>query len=1336
MRATRNWGTIRTGETFEALATTVIFFEDSGARLFGRRGRDGGQDARSGDGKTVYQAKHHAVPTAAKAIADARNEVIKIAEYRKSDHARHAQWAGATNWVLVTNASFNPSDERTWETEVVPHFTALGLTAAYWEQATLDGYLDKHPEVDRAFFENENRVFLSPAEACLRVADDDLFTQRAHLAPYVGRESDLTALDTFLSSAKSYLQVHAAGGIGKTRFVLEGACRIAAGGDWQVLWANVHSLEASSTWFDAVVPERPTLLIVDEPADERLIRLLKEQLGRRVGRAQQWKIVIAVRSSNDPVLRALGHPQMKRWVDELLLLPLTSPECEEMCRKLLDTGKLADAPEGWRQETARTLARRFDGYPIWLTLAVHLLEEEGSLAKLPATAKELCGLYLNEALKVGQADEKLLQLARWVALLGPINREDETELEHLGARVGNAPARDVREALQRLTSARLLRKWGSRDRLVDVKPDVLRDFILRDWFCEARDYGEHRFVPSEAATTLSANLSTSLVDGTVGRREERVLAALARVDFLLRHGNEPADLGASLFAALNSALPNMTSSKRIALVEKIAAVGPYYPEEVLQLLRRLRLEDATEETVQGYTHARLVSQTDVVLQLAHAHHRLAYGVQTDKQSALMFDELYALVLEEKSIEPSLKYGLPNDGKRAEGIIRNLLESGPFYSREFGDVAADLVLAELKNTSDSAALVQRLDAIQSVVKPLCAVQRHQAWSDGPNFHMQTEMLFEEHPNRKAGAKVQSRIRAILQYEVAALNDQARVKLWDMVSEAHRETNFVKGGMTGEHSPAIVELDSRLLDDLQWVKKVLEARTLSPRELRAARTIWDWHAEFGNDGVLDTLARELEAAYLANPAVQLFESLTDWEQREDTQRLVESHALKLASEGAEAVEDFVAQAVQFLGQEDVRRVHSVASALGRLAIREESVRAFLTEGFRTYPLGAAAYEFAVVGISTWVFIQRRENQHAAGALVGDLLELGTTEKKLELLKVLYGTHYSPDEALITSTSEIEIIRRQRPLFAEANATRDYVACTLWSLRHDWPALRADLNEMLQRTSRETRLDAIRQLVEQLHRVLDGEYAADLPTDLLKWFWDQLAETEDLGFIEHASGWHIDEILKSLGKAPVHWLVAAVRSRAIQHEQRGGRDFDPPSRLIPLVRVVDAESVSEPEVQAAVGELVGLLGESALMAYWLPQLLARADPHGLEVPRRVGALIDTEVEPDKVQKLVRTACYYGVGTPAWRQIARPAFKAAQSMPPEERLHVYYYSSETGRRSWSAPVGTVAQLFVDAVEAAKRGLAGEQEQDFVPFWEWRVKSAEDELRRQEERLKEEVWG
>ena len=58
-----NWGMINGGGAFESLMHALVFAEDSTAVLFGRPGKDSGQDARSGDGLTVYQAKYYSRST-------------------------------------------------------------------------------------------------------------------------------------------------------------------------------------------------------------------------------------------------------------------------------------------------------------------------------------------------------------------------------------------------------------------------------------------------------------------------------------------------------------------------------------------------------------------------------------------------------------------------------------------------------------------------------------------------------------------------------------------------------------------------------------------------------------------------------------------------------------------------------------------------------------------------------------------------------------------------------------------------------------------------------------------------------------------------------------------------------------------------------------------------------------------------------------------------------------------------------------------------------------------------------------------------------------------------
>jgi hypothetical protein len=363
--------------------TTLIFFEDAGASLFGRRGKDGGQDARSSDGTLVYQAKFHQDASAAKAIADAKGEAAKIEKYKESGHSRELQWRGVTHWRLVTNAAFNPTDLQRWKNEVVPLFERLDIVADYWEEANLDALLTEHSEVERAYFGNEVRAFLSLPEVRDMLPSREPFLERSALGRFVGREDEERKIRSFLDSNHLFLLVHGAGGIGKTRAAVEVGQRIAKDGIWQVLWANVASMEmGGASWFVGIIPERQTLLIVDEPDSEQILRALAEELGNRGGRASRWKVVITVRSPKDPVLKFLAGPRIKSRVDQLVIRELPPLEAESMCSDLMESGPLVKGSAEWKKTAAKELASRFSGHPVWLTLAVHVLEVTNDLTRV------------------------------------------------------------------------------------------------------------------------------------------------------------------------------------------------------------------------------------------------------------------------------------------------------------------------------------------------------------------------------------------------------------------------------------------------------------------------------------------------------------------------------------------------------------------------------------------------------------------------------------------------------------------------------------------------------------------------------------------------------------------------------------------------------------------------------------------------------------------------------------------------------------------------------------------------------------------------------------------
>ena len=94
------------------------------------------------------------------------------------------------------------------------------IEADYWDQTKLDGLLLEHPEVDRAFFENETRVFMTLPEARELALSQEPFL-RDRLGDFFGREPEVTATLDFLTSPERFLVLQGPGGIGRTRLLIQ-----------------------------------------------------------------------------------------------------------------------------------------------------------------------------------------------------------------------------------------------------------------------------------------------------------------------------------------------------------------------------------------------------------------------------------------------------------------------------------------------------------------------------------------------------------------------------------------------------------------------------------------------------------------------------------------------------------------------------------------------------------------------------------------------------------------------------------------------------------------------------------------------------------------------------------------------------------------------------------------------------------------------------------------------------------------------------------------------------------------------------------------------------------
>jgi len=345
----------------------------------------------------------------------------------------------------------------------------------------------------------------------------------------------------------------------------------------------------------------------------------------------------------------------------------------------------------------------------------------------------------------------------------------------------------------------------------------------------------------------------------------------------------------------------------------------------------------------------------------------------------------------------------------------------------------------------------------------------------------------------------------------------------------------------------------------------------------------------------------------------------------------------------------------------------------------------------------------------------------------------QKRVDLLDVLYGAHTVRDDSLLNSADECRLIRAHRPDFVDAAAWDTFIACTIWGLRHDWPELKIALDGVFASAPRDELWAATCVLVECLQQALETDRDRAPPSDILEWLWSRVVATPELDWVGESKAYYLEKILNVLGKVPPTWLTDAVQVRA---RMREGGLIDGPSKLMPMVEIFAEGSADDPALSKTVDALLEFILQSSSVAYALPELFVKLDPLGLVVPRRVVAILDGDRDGGAVRRLSQVACHYGLGTPAWRQIARQALKTARSFDMENLETVYDALTDTGRRFSVSDPREVPVLYTSAVSEAARGLADEREESFKPLWERRLKIAELELKQQEERLVEQEWS
>ena len=1316
-----NWGLIRSGATFESLVCTLVQFEDPQAILFGRAGKDYGQDARSGDQKTIFQAKYHQSESATSVISDAKKEATKVAGYIHSGGKGATLWNGVKSWVLVTNATFNPNQDERWRHEIVPEFEKLGITASYWEQADLNTRLANNPEVYRAYFESESRVFLTPAEARDSISALDFFPASLN-ATLRGRADELADFSQFLDGDKRILLLHGPGGVGKTRLLLEAGEQVAQPQDWQVLWANVDTLATSSSWFSTIVPERRTLVLVDEPDQADVLKSLVEQIAISHGRASQWKVAIAARSPKDPVLSYLAGARLARLVQIQEVRQPVVEAATAFCRELLDGREFSERSSDWKEQTAIRVAILCDQFPVWISIAVRLLARRDDLSKLPQTTDGLAAEYLTEVYEEQQdfPPKQLKSVVRWVSLLNPLNREDEDLLTTLAGDLSLPDSSELKRRLIRLTERRLIFARGARARLLEVKPDVLRDHIVREWLTLKSDGS--RELAGDGRSLIAGVVNAVETSADCGDHQKAILRSIARLDFTLRASNEAVPLLDELFDRVQDGMKTWTVEQKLAGLEAVETVAPVRVLDTVAVVKAALTTKTPDQEVQGLFGTRLLAHRDVVLRLAWILFEAALYATSEEEAGEIIRLLYRLAEEERQWAGTK--GLPNDGKRATDLVPRTISGGPDFRVSYARAAFKLIKSVLENLTKTPAGT----GLILFLEPLLAVERRHMETEEAKMTIHTYLISPKSNAWQMRSDLIDLITTLL--AKGALGKQNSEILWKALDFAQGSATRARSGYTDSNDTKVVRQD--LIDILKKCAQILRGRELEIWELKAARQTWNWHLEHGKDEALKTAALECERVFRTTTDFDELEPFVSWS-RDRAEKSQQKAAELAASAEPNAIAHFVQRAMLFLdGLDNIHQLSGVAYNLGSQHYCSPKVRSYVQAALNQAE-DTADFLFALPIADGWLETARSAAPEDTPELLKQFIQWCQEDEKICRL---VSTLYQPPMGLSISQSEVEVIRQQEERFRGNGGAVRFLRILAATSPADWEGFKPIAEAALTDLSPEDLLPGVGTLLDTLY--LTARDNESVPReDLSAWTLAQLSRIDDMDNLGGNLWWELRDFVERTERPNIAWLNQVIDERlARKGEDPTFKVLPAHERLSTLVRAIPQQGDISEEDIVAIRQLLAHTEAGGMLGYVLPEYIADVDPAGRVSPDCVVEHLknqDIQGNTTRIWAWSRLAGVYPKESEAWRRIAGAACSAAESLEEQERRSIWNALEDPRPHTYSGAVGELHPRFEAAAERAKKALKDEENPRLLPYRRWHLRCAEAELEHENERLKEE---
>jgi len=1321
------------GETFQALIATLILWEDRDAIAFRRSGKDCGIDALSGDKRRVIQAKYRCPGTVAQIFSTAKKEFKSISKMREEDRCR-ALWTGVKEWELVTNVSFNPNDVLKWETEIRPLFENIGLKAELTEMASLEARLSNFPELKEAFFGAKNRVFLSLPEA-QNVSSSLIYDKDALDIKYVGHEIQFKSVKKFIESEKRILLIQGIGGIGKTRFLLE-AAQNQVKPEWLVLWANVETMDARSDWLLGIPRNRHTLVCLDNPSTS-LLKLILEQASIASGSMAEWKIAITTRAANNELIQ-LTHEIPDDIKSLITLKPLDESDSKKLAVSLLEHYEMNTANMNWLDDVSKKIYSLSEGIPLWITIPVKMLKNNGDLKKLPQRAGEIAKKYIKQAVLNSDPiySDKMIPVLQCISLLGELNIEDEVELEFIAEFSQLANISHLKRVLLELSSMGFLFRKGIQKRLFYVKPDPFADQFLEDWLLIGLDSPNDVELDQRVYELISL-IGIAVLTGHPSVAS-KISAGLMRCSDLVMYEYEKnIDIFRAFYDKYEEQINSISIQDTLMWIKYFLHISSDNPSRILDICKKTCAREYDPQEIEDiFKRKSMLTKRHILEEVPWLVFNASQYVTSLEDAQQAFNILIHLVEEKESREKATTDMNRDKSKTPSVLLARILSEDANFPESFPRVAMNYInnfLVGISEISGEKANVSII-LLESVIAPLLAEE-----SMSPIFGKTKYIL--KRIFHGPGSEAWER-RKIIKISIMTLlegtfqSDKIRINLWKLLEDTHM--SLVRSRRKTQSDLSILEkLIADQKEDLQWLLDQLTAREFTVSELCSARPIWDWHVAHEGNRQLRNIAVECENESKKSELFKRFKSFSDTNDTDTIRKL--SHDMSnriLEHSTVSSMIHIIDEAAIFFQKRYGWNFSWVANELASQSLGDERIEQ-LVKTFLNMKPASFQYQFAIKVCISWLSNNR---ERAKSAEVIELCNniLSWCEDNSTEINVLVALYR---RALLVEKNidEIIMLRSYETLFLSAGRVTDFLSIISSSAVVEFSRFKEIVERLISDLSYDEREEATYKIFHQFYLsrnfFLHGSESEE-SREFINWMLKQIV------YLPKMSIWN-DNLLAELdtmlgnNKPKIQWLHE-VLNRRLQMASEDKEFVVVPfnSRISEIIAPLPPIGSIDCQEALAVRRILDLTTRNAYMQYELPKYIHDIDPSGRIAPKFIKRFIEDNRKNSKFGenlKWARIASTYEDNSLAWRTIAESVCDLAADCDEAFKVKLWREIEFQASDGWSAPVGQVAQVFYDAVSDAEKKLDEETHLNVKLYRMWVLDRTRNELEHQKQRIEEE---